>query len=268
MSSVKNISAILEAFENENTYAFYVPSLKREIKFKPFNIGQQKKLLKATIDNPVFQTRFIVAVYDILAENSTEDLKKLNLTIIDYNSILLQYRKSAYGDSITVTDEGVEYKANINEAIEKINSVPPLVEQDIVEGNIVLTLKTPTFQEQYKLEKELRDGKLNDEQIINGTTNVSSTIGDAFIGEISKYIKDITLLKGEERISVGYNNLSFADRFKVIEQLPSSLIKKALPIIGELTAKLSNSLRVTGTAKDNTSKTVTIAVDSSLFPVE
>lgn len=268
MSPVKNISAIIEAFENENAYVFYVPSIKRDVKFKPFNIGQQKKLLKATIDNPVFQTRFVVAIYDILVENCLEDFKKLNLTTVDYNSILLQYRKSAYGDVITVTEENIEYKADINEAIKKINLVESLLEQDIIEGNITLTLKTPTIQEQYLLEKELREGKLNDEQIINSTTNVSNTIGDAFIGEISKYIKDIILQKGEERISVGYNTLPFAEKIKLIEYLPSSIIKKSLPVIGELTNKLTESLRVTGIAVDNTSKIVTIAIDASLFPVE
>jgi len=268
MSSVKNISALLEAFENENAYSFYVPSLKREVKFKPFNIGQQKKLLKATIDNPVFQTRFVVAIYDILVENCLEDIKKLNLTVIDYNSILLQYRKNAYGDVITVTEEGTDYKADINEAIGKINAVESLLEQDIVEGSITLTLKTPALRDQYQLEKELRDGKLNDEQIISGTVNVSGTIGDAFIGELSKYIKDITIQKEQERVSVGYSNLTFADKFKIIEHLPASIVKKALPTISELTSKLTNSLQVTGTNTDKPSKVVTITIDSSLFPVE
>jgi len=268
MSSVKNISAILEAFESENVYSFYVPSLKREVKFKPFNIGQQKKLLKATIDNPVFQTRFVVAIYDILVENCLEDIKKLNLTVIDYSSVLLQYRKNAYGDVITVTEEGTEYKADINEAIVKINAVEPLLEQEIIEGSITLTIKTPAFRDQYQLERELRDGKLNDEQIINGTTNVSSTIGDAFIGELSKYIKDITIQKDQERVSIGYSNLTFTDKFKIIEHLPASIVKKALPIISELTSKLTSSLQVTGTNVDKPSKTVTITIDSSLFPVE
>lgn len=268
MSSVKNITSILETFENENAFSFYVPSLKREVKFKTFNIGQQKKILKATIDNPVFQTRFVIAMYEVLNENCCEDLKKLNLNIIDYNSILLQYRKSIYGDLIAITSDEVEYKANINESIEKINAIQALSEQEVIEGSISITLKTPTLKEQYQLEKELREGKSNDEQIINGASNIGTTLGDAFIGELSKYIKEITLTRGEERIQAGYSSLTFTDKLKLIEQLPSSLVKKSLPVIGEVTSKITEALQVVGVSSENNNKTVSITIDSSLFPVE
>jgi hypothetical protein len=268
MSSVKNITSILEAFENENALNFYVPTLKREVKFKTFNIGQQKKILKATIDNPVFQTRFIIAMYEVLNENCCEDLKKLNLSVIDYNSILLQYRKNVYGDTITINSDDIEYKANINESIEKINAIQTFSEQEIVEGSISITLKTPTLKEQYQIEKELRDGKSNDEQIINGASNIGTTLGDAFIGELSKYVKEITLTRGEERIQAGYGSLTFTDKLKLIEQLPSSLVKKSLPAIGEMTSKLTEALQVVGVSTENNSKIVSITIDSSLFPVE
>lgn len=267
MSTDNNFSAVLEAFENENAYSLFVPSLKREVKFKPLNIGHQKKLIKATIDNPVFQTRFIIAIYDILVENCCEDFKKLNLNIIDFNSILLQYRKNVHGDEITITNEGKEYKGTVSESIEKINALEPIIEQDIVEGNICIVIKTPSLYDQYRIEKELRDGKLNDEQIINGATNVSSSIGDAFVGEVSKYIKDLVLLK-EERVSAGYSGLAFTNKHKLIEQLPSTLIKKALPIISAFTAKLNEALTITGSTVENESKQVAITVDAGLFPVE
>lgn len=268
MSTTKNITAALEAFENESASSFYIPSLKREVKFKTFNIGQQKKLLKASIDNPVFQTRFVTTIYNIIVENCLEDAKKLNLSTIDYNSIVLQYRKSMYGDTVTVNEDNIAYKGDINESIIKINSIDPLPEQEVIEGSITLTLKTPTLQDLYQLEKEVRDGKTNDEQIVNEVSNVSSFIGDAFVGEVSKYVKEISFVKDGNTLSVGYSNLPFTEKFKLIERLPTSLVKKALPIIGELTNKLSNGLQITGVSSEGKNKVVTITLDAALFPVE
>jgi len=75
------------------------------------------------------------------------------------------------------------------------------------------------------------------------------------------------LLK-EERVSAGYSGLAFTNKHKLIEQLPSTLIKKALPIISAFTAKLNEALTITGSTVENESKQVAITVDAGLFPVE
>lgn len=268
MSTPTRVTAILDALKEETVLQLYVPSLKRGVGFKPISTGQQKKTLKAAIDSPIFQTRFISAIYSILSENCVEDFKSLKLNVFDYNSLVLQYRKHMYGDELIVEDDGVQYRVDVNNVIEKINAVNLPAPVTVSENNIILHVAVPLFENTYLLEKEIREKSLTDEQILRSNIEISNALGDAFIGEISKYIVEITLNKPENNL--GYANLNFTDKLKVVEALPSTLVKSSLGYISNITSLLTTALQSKGTlvSDGKTTKDITVTIDAALFPVE
>src|SRR4051812_27819585 len=97
MNDINNIMSVLDTINKENTLSFYVPSVKRSVSFKGITTGQQKSLLETAVDNPVFQTRFVIATYNLIIENCLEKDIITQLTVIDRAAILVQYRSAVYG---------------------------------------------------------------------------------------------------------------------------------------------------------------------------
>ena len=127
MSDINNVLSILDAINKENTVSLYVPSLKREVKFKSISTGQQKLLLKAAVDNPIFQTRFIIAIHNIITENCTEKDILSNFTTIDSLCVLLQYRIENYGSNYTFEQDNIDYNIDLSSFKERVKELPYLL---------------------------------------------------------------------------------------------------------------------------------------------
>lgn len=270
MSNFNDIVSILDSLNQESALSFYLPSLKKEVKFKSISTGQQKTLLKASVDNPVFQTRFIIAVYNIIVENCQEKDIINNLNIIDVLSILLQYRVSLYGTKFIVKNNEKSIQVNLQDCISKIKTAVLPEIAKIEDGPIAITIGLPTLVEQYQLEKQIREKSLSDKDLINlNNINIGDTIGDAFIGEISKYIKDITIVKESNPHNLNYKDLSFNKRFAVLEKIPTTTVKQLLTYIVKVTSIQREITQVEGT-EENTGKIelVSVPVDSGLFALE
>lgn len=270
MSNFNDIVSILDTLNQESALSFYIPSLKRDVKFKSISTGQQKTLLKASVDNPVFQTRFIIAIYNIIAENCQEKNIINELTIIDILSILLHYRISLYGNDFNIKIEDRTYSVKLQSCIEKIKSAELPVSATFEDGPITIQVGLPTLLDQYQLEKQIREKSLSEKDLINlNNINIGDTIGDAFIGEISKYIKDITIIKEGNPHSLNYKDLNFAKRFAVLEKIPTTTVKQLLTYIVKVTSLQKQITLVDGT-EQGTSKIepVNVPVDSALFALE
>jgi len=270
MSNFNDIVSILDTLNQESALSFYIPSLKREVKFKSISTGQQKTLLKASVDNPVFQTRFIIAVYNIIVENCLEKDIINNLNILDVLSILLHYRVNLYGNEFKVKVDGKDFATNLQDCIDKIKSAELPVPAMYEDGPIVIQVGLPTLQEQYQLEKQIREKSLSDKDLINlNNINIGDTIGDAFIGEISKYIKDITIIKENNPHSLNYKDLPFIKKFAVLEKIPTATVKQLLTYIVKITALQKEITTING-VESGTGKTevVSVPVDSALFALE
>ena len=149
MSDYNNILSVLDTISKDNTLAFYVPSLKRDVMFKGITTGQQKALLKAAVDNPVFQTRFIMAAYGIIVENCTEKDILPALTSLDSMAILLQYRVNIYGPEYIVEQEGKKYTLNLTESINRLKEIEIPAAQTFTDGQVAITVGAPSFVDQY-----------------------------------------------------------------------------------------------------------------------
>lgn len=241
----------------------WVPLLERYLTFKEIDAKQQKSLLSAAIDNSVYSSDFISAFYNILKENILNEDKSIidTLTIADKAFIGIALRNQISNIlSIKFSDDEKE-DVFLDSIISKFKSytVPKpetiQIENDTAKISVIISL--PTIDEELLYEKLVYKDIKNIDQI-KSTKEIQSLISEAFIGETSKYIKNISV----NDASFNFNNLSLNEKLRIVEKLPSGLIQKILIKISQWKKDIDTILTVNN--KDNTKNKV-VNVDSLLF---
>jgi hypothetical protein len=234
-NNVQNVIQLLKELDKTNSFDVYIPSLKRNLKFKQLNTEQLKRLLKTVIDSPVYNTEFILTFNNIIKENCLDDIDILELTILDKAFIFVKTRIESVSSEFTFNfteDEINEYNlteksftVNISEkynnaVTQQIEMLPETYTQD----TYALVMSLPIINTENKLEKELhKNVKLE----INTPEELRTTLGDTFINELTKYIKSLTINETE----INLDSLDFKSRVKIVEQLPTTAINKVLKYI-------------------------------------
>lgn len=224
MNNIQNILDALKEYANKNILQVYIPSLKKEVGFRPITGAQQKKLYDAGYDNLVFRTKFIIATYEIIAENCLEQDITNELNVLDRLAILLVYRKTLHGDVIKS-----EYgDAVVTESIGKLAKIQDLA-HTIEYDKIKIDIEVPKIIEQYRHEKEIRY-----QQVLakKDTKNFVEALGDMYIGETCKCVKEIYV----ENSPINFKQFTPQEQIAIIETLPVNLINK----VGEFIRMLFN----------------------------
>lgn len=214
MNNIQNVLDTLKEFANKNSLQVFIPSLGREVGFRPITGSQQKRIYDSGFDNLVFRTKFIVAIYEILAENCLEPDITNNLNVLDKTAILLAYRKALYGP-IVKSEQG---DVDISQCVNKVNSI--MVPNEIFELDTVkIEVKVPIIFDQYKHEKELRY-----QQAIEKFDPKSfvEAFGEMYIGEACKCVNEIYI----EGIPINFKQFNVTEQISIIETLPVQIISK------------------------------------------
>ena len=224
MNNIQNVLDTLKDYANKNILQIYIPSLKREVGFRPITGAQQKKLYDAGYDNLVFRTKFIIATYEIITENCLDwDITK-EFNVLDRLAILLAYRKTLHGDIIKS-----EYgDAAVAESIDKLAKIQDLA-KTIEFDKIKIDIEVPKIIEQYKHEKELR---YQQTLAKNDVKNFVEALGDMYIGETCTCIKEIYV----EGVLINFKQFTPQEQIAIVETLPVNLINK----VGEFIRMLFN----------------------------
>jgi hypothetical protein len=264
-SNFNDIISVLDAINKEITVPVFVPSLNREVKFKNTNTGQQKSILKAAVDNPIFQTRFTIALYNLIQENCTEKDIIPSLTTIDSIAIALQIRAATSGSTHKITQLNETYTVNLQTIIDKLKAVQTPGPEMVTDAQFTVQVAAPLFVEQYNLEKQLREKSINDQQI--ASAQLTETIGDAFIGEVSKFIRGITVFYNNQEQQFDYKQLPFTKRHAILEKIPTTAIKGVLKYMEKYVRVQKDILTVTGTSEETgaINTDLILTVDTSLF---
>jgi len=231
----------------------YVPSAGATAKFHPLNIKQQKEIIKSAVDGLLASLTFSIATNDIIKANSAEPKEYL---VTDKPLILLNLRKKSVGDDITLTKDGKEFKTTITSVIANAN-VPTNANHPILEeGDISLTTKTPTLDEDTKINLEVKKlfDKLKDEQ------KLREVIGELFVIELIKYVKEINFKSGTDMVKIDLNTLSFDQKLKTFETLPMSLNYK---LVKHVTAVRETELKLLEVV--DAQEKYNITIDSAFF---
>lgn len=264
----KNITeflSLLNKVATENACTVYVPTLKKEVKFKNISTLQQKKLIESVVDNPVFQTRLITAMYEIITENCLEKEALQALTYIDGVAVIFQLRVSSYGSKYRAFIEGKEHIMDFSTVVDNAKNLQFLETTTLNDGLYTITIGVPTFKEHYEGEMLLRKEKnLNEAEIVNP----GEVVGDAFISEISKFIKTVTINNEtpDKAVTIDFKTLNFKQRFSVLDKLPVSLAKEIVMYIEKSQDLQRQLLTFIGTSIDGGSiRKAIVPLDSTLF---
>jgi hypothetical protein len=90
----------------------------------------------------------------------------------------------------------------------------------------------PTIGMEYGLERELRNRVTNIE--IEDVQELRKTVGDAFVGEIVKYISKVSIKDEDNLVPVAWQQFKFVDRIKVIETFKTGILKAILSYINTI----------------------------------
>lgn len=260
MNDVNNILTILDAINKENTLSFYVPGIKRGVKFKNITTGQQKMLLKAAVDNPVFQTRFIIAAYNIITENCLEKELLNQITTVDSLSILLQYRIESYGSTYVVEQDGIEYKIDLSSFKDRVKEIILPETTTYSFNNIDIKVGPPTLNEQYQLEKQIREKRTED-------STINESIGEAFMGEVSKFVKEIFINVDGKLQDINYSQLTFYKKYQILEKLPATTVKGIITYLENVAEIQRKITRYQGTDINGNTREIDITIDVNMFSI-
>jgi hypothetical protein len=238
----------------------WIPSLNRSVTVKEINARQQKNLLEAAIDSSVYKTTFSKAFYDIITSNVSEPKEILDtLTIADKIALAVALR-SQISPTIKVEFEDGDTTEDISLKIitDKIKHyVTPLEESfEVVKNGVSISVNVilPTIHSEVQFDTFL----LKNKKKTDDTEEVKTIITDAFLGETSKYIKNVSI-DGED---LNYSSFSIHQKIQFVEKLPAAVIQKILDIIAKWKKELETLITVKASTGDYTKL---LEVDSLLF---
>lgn len=246
-----NIEDVLNLMSRVNevfTYGVWIPSLNREVMFREINTSQQKRLIKSLIDSPVYNTELIFTLRQILKENCADPKIDIdNLTILDKLFIVIKMRMISIGDVIEVdfgnnNVRGFSLEGILDKA--KKDIIAPSPKEFNIEPYTVYC-SIPSILTEYRLEDEMRRNV--DEVKVESNSEIRAMIGDAFIGEIVKFIDRLDIKDGDKITRINLNDISFRNRIALIEALPIKLIEQVISYITEIRKELDKVVLISTT---------------------
>jgi|SRR6056300_1538527 hypothetical protein len=241
-------------------HELWVLSLNRAVRFSPITVKQQKSLLTSGMTVRIKNAAFLNCVNDILVTNCREDV---DLKIIDRSLLALQLRSIAVSKDLPLYIDDKEYVVDIDEHVKAIQDVvvpDSMYQFQVKTGPITITCEIPGLVNDTRMNDMLIELVGDDENI-----DITQSIGDIYVNELIKYIKQVNYERpGEEPdLSVNFNeDLTGKQMLRVFEQLPMS-------ICTEITQKISVLREIEEKSLSNPSiDNKPIPVDANIFTTE
>lgn len=238
--NIKDILKIVNRANETFAYEIFIPSLNRNVMFREINTSQQKRLLKAIIDSPAYNTEFIFALRQIILENCVEPINLDNLNIFDKMIIAMTMRSMSISNDLDLqfqvpnSEEKITRRINLKDlvdsAIKEIKVGPMTITDD--SGIYEIFCDLPTINDEYRLENELRKNVTSIE--IKNEQQLRETVGNVFTNELVKYIKQINIKNGEETNEINLRTVKFADRLEILNQIPTKITQKVIEYINTI----------------------------------
>lgn len=254
---MSNYNAFLSALNDiaeKSAFEVYIPTIKRNVKFKPVTAKQQKSFYTGIQENTLFNTQFIVTTYNIIKENCLEPDLVDGFNIIDRISILLHLRKNTLGAGIAVIKDNITYNLDFTECIACLQSIQVPDNKVFAIQNIQIELGVPTIIDQFKAEIELRAGNTK-------PLSYKEAILEIIASEICKTIKSVSLLENDKTVKLDYSNLTFAQRIALLDKLPAEALLQIQKYVKQVNECYENILEI----KIDNSKVISFDINSDFF---
>lgn len=217
---VNDILSKLNEINLEDVVRVFVPSLQREVSFKPLSLQQQKEILKAGISSELFNILEFNAIFNSIIEQNS--LERITFKVIDRSVIAIAFRNKFTSQPLDLDEKKIDTKIleerKINFSIDAFNDIV------VEEGLLKIKACAPQLGFDQAITK-LQLAKIKKTENID----VATFISEMYVYEILKYIKSIHIGELDQDLTL----LSIEDRMKIIEQIPASLITKLNNIISK-----------------------------------
>ena len=262
--ALKALNTVSEAF-NVN---IWVPSKQKEYSFKELEAKQQKNMLSSAMNSSVYNTSFVKNMYNVINSNFLDKENKNiinDFTIFDKFAIAVSLKDKISDETSITFDEknNIVKKLSLKPIIEKFKTFntpkSEFLEVDNENFKIKLEISVPTILEELEYEEQInkKEKKVDD---IKNTDDIQKIISEAFIGETTKYIKMI-YVNGND---LGFNNIDFIKKIRLVEKLPSGILQKILQIVSNWKKEVDSILTVE-TEVDGKNYTKIISIDGVFF---
>lgn len=236
----KNKSDILKRINEINSKKIkpiYIPSLEREVGFKPLIIKHQKSILESSVDNMLFNSEFKVQSYNIIKELATEDVIHL-INVIDRDVILFQLRYHSIGN--TFNGFNLDEKFNSIKEYKFFELKPYEYEND----DIVIPVSIPTLEYEYSFIKDFNKNNKIGNLNVNDLPALREQTGLLFFSEIYKYIQKIIFKSDDFILDMKSNDLTLKDKFEIVYNLDKDILINVRDKIKEFKEPITEFLKI------------------------
>tara|TARA_E500000318_G_C3533342_1_gene201528 strand:+ start:500 stop:1240 length:741 start_codon:yes stop_codon:yes gene_type:complete len=199
---------------------FFSPSNNKEFEISPLSLKQQKSIIENGFSSSLSILFFNVTFFNIIKENFTGDIKKLNT--LDRVNISLSLRHKI-SDEYKGDDDSIY---NISDVIEQNKEEIVIEPSDVVTENFTFKLKSPNLEIDNRINKILLK-KYKNKTLDDG--NINLLISDLYVYEMLKFIEEISF--GETTINI-LDNLD--NSLKLINEINTYELKGVLEYINEV----------------------------------
>jgi hypothetical protein len=270
-NNILNFEDALRALDSVSqtfNVSVWIPSKKKEYTFKEIDAKQQKNMLSSAMNSSIYNTNFVKNLYNILNSNflDKENVKDLNtFTVFDKFAIAISLKDKISEETSVTFDEknNIVKKISLKPIIEKFKTFETpkdeILEVDNQNFRIKLELSVPTIEKELQYEEQIhkKEKKVDD---IKDNDDIQRIVSEAFIGETTKYIKNIYINDN----NLNFENVDFLKKIKLVEKLPSGILQKILSVVSKWKSEIDSVLTIS-TVEDGKTYTKILNIDSVLF---
>lgn len=235
--SVNNILSKLKEINNSNLVSVYVPSVGKNVNFKPISVKQQKDLIKSGLDGTLSGITISNTISQIIIDNSVE---KHPFVVTDKYPIIVALRRQSFGSQFILKQDDKEITFDLDRIL--------LKKLEYSSSNeYVIELAGTSLKAYLNLVSLEDDIKINNIQLEKSRKNkdeeISETVGSLFIYEIVKFVSKIEI---DEENMVEMVKLPIKDRLTIIENIPATLNNQILEYIQQFRKEEMEYITVDG----------------------
>jgi hypothetical protein len=270
-NNILNFEDALRALDSVSqtfNVSVWIPSKKKEYTFKEIDAKQQKNMLSSAMNSSIYNTNFVKNLYNILNSNflDKENVKELNdFTVFDKFAIAISLKDKISEETSVTFDEknNIVKKISLKPIIEKFKTFETpkdeILEVDNQNFRIKLELTVPTIEKELQYEEQIhkKEKKVDD---IKDNDEIQRIVSEAFIGETTKYIKNIYINDN----NLNFENVDFLKKIKLVEKLPSGILQKILSVVSKWKSEIDSVLTIS-TVEEGKTYTKILNIDSVLF---
>jgi hypothetical protein len=227
MSETLNINEIIGLVKETNKdfeMDIYVPSLNKEVHFKPMNASHLKTIIKTSVEGVFANNYFNQSVYSIIKDICDSSIPLSKITTLDKIFILLQLRKKNVKNSISIEfkneDKTVTEEVNLEEFLKNIKKKKLSFSDEVYKNeSYEITLGFPSIEQEFSFDRYFEQNKIKKTDQ-NDRSALKELFAPLFINEISQYIKIIKIKEHE----INFLALPISERNAIVESLPGTIV--------------------------------------------